>query len=85
MGQLHITGIYRLHEGHLNLPSLCVFVLLYFDVYSHLVEYGNLDIFTSWPCRCYRQSIVVRIKSCLAFERNQAFDSKPVEQRSIVC
>lgn len=46
--ELHISGIYRLHEGHLNFPSLCVFVLLHFDAHRHLVEYGNLDVFTSW-------------------------------------
>ena len=46
---LHITRIYRLHEAHLNFPALRVFVLLYFDVYRHLIEYGNFDVFASRP------------------------------------
>jgi hypothetical protein len=46
--ELHISGIYRFYEGHLNFPSLCVFVLLHFDAHRHLVEYGNLDVFASW-------------------------------------
>lgn len=68
--ELHISGIYRLYEEHLGFPSLCVFVLLYFDAHRHLVEYGNLDIFSSSPCRSYRESIVIRVKSRLALERN---------------
>lgn len=75
--ELHITGIYRLHEGHLNFPSLCVFILLYLDVDRHLVEYGNLDIFASWPRRYYRESVVVRIEFRLALERDQTFDAQP--------
>ena len=45
--KLHIRGIYWLYEGHLDLPSLRVFVLLYHDAHRHLVKYGNLDVFTS--------------------------------------
>lgn len=46
---LQITRIHRLHEAHLHLPSLRVSVLLHLDVHPHLVEYRNLDIFTSRP------------------------------------
>jgi hypothetical protein len=74
--ELHITGIYRLHEGHLNFPSLCVFILLHLDVDRHLVEYGNLNVLASWPRRCYRESVVVRIKFRLALERDQTFDAQ---------
>jgi hypothetical protein len=68
--ELHITGIYRLHEGHLNFSPLCVFILLHPDVDRHFVEYGNLDILASWPRRCYRESIVIRLKFRLALERD---------------
>jgi hypothetical protein len=68
--ELHISGIYRLYEEHLSFPSLCVSVLLYFDAHRHLVEYGNLDVFASFPCRSYRESIVIRVKSRLALERD---------------
>lgn len=68
--KLHICGIYWLHEGHLNLPSLRVFVLLHLDAHRHLVEYGNLDVFTSWPRRSYRESIAIRVKFCLPLERD---------------
>ena len=47
MTMLHVAGIYRLHEGHFNFPSLGVFVLLYFYAHYHFIEYGDLDVFTS--------------------------------------
>ena len=68
--ELHVTGIYRLYEGHLNFPPLCVFILFHPDVDRHLVKYGNLDIFASWPRRCYRESIVICVKLRLALERD---------------
>jgi hypothetical protein len=68
--ELHICGIYWLYEGHLDLPTLRVFVLLHHDAHRHLVEYGNLDVFTSWPRRSYIESIVIRVIFYLALERN---------------
>ena len=66
--ELHISGIYRLYEEHPGFPSLCVFVLLYLNAHGHLVENGNLDVFASLPCRFYRESIVIRVKSRFALE-----------------
>jgi len=69
---LHVPRVDGIHQGHLNFPFLCVFILFYLDPNHDFIKYRDCDVVDS-------DCVVFDIELHIPFEQHQSLNTKSRE------